>query len=148
MDRDQLKPLLSRILGIEIEDVAVGSIEDVVGHDETTPDADCGVKESLRERITFLSTMPHGSSKDEDILKFTLRKLEEAHRALAKEARQMELEEEMVMLQKPDDVDLIAPEHEHLRLHIEHRSVSIEIRKREAIAYRRFCEIVRRELLD
>ena len=145
MDRDDLlKAVMARLLGGDI-DVINLSGEDQ--HDEMSSDADCGVKDTLAEKKHHLSVMPNDDSSEEEILRYGLKKIDTAAKGMFKESRLAELQEEATMLNKPDEFDLMAPEHEHTRLHIEERSLGVEIQKRDAAVFRRLHQIVTKALL-
>ena len=144
MNRDDiLKEVMARLMGGDAEIIDLDG-----GHDEHAEDINCGVRDSLNERRTHLSMMPNEDSPEKEIIQIGLKKLDAAAKGMFKEARLAELQEEAAMLTKPDDFDMEAPENEHIRLHIEERSISIEIRKREAMIFRRFHDILKKSLLE
>lgn len=144
LSQEQLRQILSSILGVtdaELEDAVAG----LALH--YADDSDCGVKDELQEKKTMLSLMPEPFSKDEKVIQYTVAALARAHQELSVETEQRTAHEEQMLMQKPDHLDLNDPAHEHLRLHIELRTIENEIRRREAITYRRFCEIVKEKLI-
>ena len=146
MSRDDiLKEVMARLMG---GDAAVDVLDLDGDHDEHAEDINSGVRDSLNERRTHLSMMPNEDSPEKEILQLGLKKIDETAKRMFKEARLAELQEEAAMLTKPDDFDLEAPENEHIRLHIEERSIFIEIRKREALIFRRFHDILKKSLLE
>jgi hypothetical protein len=110
--------------------------------------ADCDVEQDVAGMQTRLSDLPTAESADERIFEFALKHLRGAAKSMAKNARKQELELEMRLLDKPDEVDLSSEDYSHARLHVEQDTLRAEIQKREAVALLRFCDLVESLLPD
>lgn len=124
---DSLKELLERL--IESDDARVLH-------------ADCDVEQDVTTLQTRLAALPGEDSSGAAVLGFGLTHLRGAAKNMMKGARKQELELEMRLLDKPDDVDLSSDDHKHTRLHIEEETLQAEILKREGAALLRFCDLV------
>ena len=151
MNRDDLlKAVMARLMGGDNGDNSDIQLVDLTGedaHDEHSEEIDCGVEGELSSLQALLGAMPTEGSPDIYFIKWGLKKIDDAAKGIYKEARLAELQEEIQMLTKPDDFDLMSEEHKHIRLHIEERSMRIEARKRDAVIYRRFHDLVKKALL-
>jgi len=95
----------------------------------------CEVEQEILRLRTQLSDIPTKESSDAAILVYGADHLRVAAKTLIKEGRKKELELEMRMLDKPDDVDLGADENKHLAMHLEEEQLQAEGMKRKGNAF-------------
>lgn len=103
---------------------------------------DCQVEDDIRKKQVVLAGLPSKDTPDVDILKFVQVKLEETAKEFEKSARQIELTTELLML---NDMNKDSSEYEHLLLHLDSTALTVEILRREAQIYQRFCELLQHD---
>jgi len=123
-----LKELLDR-LGMDI-----GSAE--VAH------VGCTVENTITLLQTRIADIPTKDSPDSEVLSYALNIIRTGGKSLIKDARKKELELELRMLDKPDEVDLSSDEYQHMAKHLEEDQLQAEFGKREGQALLRFCDLI------
>ena len=127
-----LKELLSR-LGVDIDSAEVLQMG-------------CSAEQDIMRLQTKISNTPTKETADATLLAYCLEAIRKGGKSLVKEARKKELELEMRMLDKPDDVDLGSDEHKHIAMHLEEEQLQAEAGKREGTALLLFCDMVESKL--
>jgi hypothetical protein len=102
----------------------------------------CEVETQITRLQTKIADTPTKDTAKEALLAYGLEAIRKGGKALVKEARKKELELEMRMLDKPDDVDLGSDEYKHTALHLEEEQLQAEAGKREGQALLAFCDLV------
>lgn len=103
---------------------------------------DCNVEQDVANLRSRISEIPKKGDPDKAFLKYTLKRVRAAGKELVKSARKQELELEMRLLEKPDDIDLGADENRHIALHLEEEQLQAEGARREGQALLHFCDII------
>lgn len=121
-----LKSLLER-LGIDPEALSIS-------------DLGYAVEQDVARLRTQIGQVPSPDDKDEKLFKYVLAAIRHAAQELVKGARKRELELELRLLDKPDEVDLQSEEWKHTALHLEAEQLAAEIDRRKGEAFLRFCK--------
>lgn len=89
-----------------------------------------------------LAELPTETSDEGTLFAFCLEHLRKASKGVYNEGRKRELELEIRMLSKPDDVDLGSEENQHITRYLEAEQLSAELSKRKGTALLRFCDVI------
>lgn len=127
-----LKELFDRI-GLDLESAEVVHLN-------------CEIEQNNTRLQAKIAVTPTKESSDADVLKYCLDAIRKGGKGLIKEGRKKELELEMRLLDKPDDVDLGSDEHKHTALHLEEEQLQALAGKREGKALLLFCDLVESRL--
>jgi len=100
------------------------------------------IEQDVARARTLVQEVPSSDASDEDIITFMLDHLRGSGKVMLKNARKSELELEMALLDKPEEVDLGSDQHRQAALHVELDQLVIERHKRIAGALLRFCDLV------
>jgi hypothetical protein len=106
----------------------------------------CEVEQTNKRLQTKIANTPTKESSQADVLAYCLEVIRKGGKTLVKEARKKELELEMRLLDKPDEVDLGSDEHKHTALHLEEEQLQAEAGKREGAVLLLFCDLVESRL--
>jgi len=115
---------------------------DKLGVDTEVLHLGCNVEQNIARLRSQISEVPAKDSPEDKTVKFTLDFIRSAAKTMVKDARRKELELEMQLLEKPDEVDLESEEHRHVALHLEEEQLQAEAMKRQGEAILRFCTII------
>lgn len=102
----------------------------------------CNVEQDIARLRTQIDQVPSKEDGRKSLVNFVLAEMRHAGNELVKGARKRELELEIRMLDKPDDVDLGSEEWKHAAQHIEEEQLGAELDKRKGEAFLRFCDLV------
>jgi hypothetical protein len=103
---------------------------------------DCSVEQNIARYKGLLTEIPGVEAPSKELVSFTLGNLRDAAKEMVKDGKRKELELEMRLLDKPDDVDLGSEEHKHTAMHIEEEQLAAEVAKRKGDALLRFCDLI------
>jgi hypothetical protein len=101
----------------------------------------CGIEDTIASQKAALTLLPALASSDEIVMEWAVARLRQTGTEAAIESRKQELQLELRMLEKPDDVDLASPEYEHARQHLDSDTLTVEIRKREGVLWQRAADL-------
>ena len=106
----------------------------------------CAAEQNITRLQTKIADTPTKGSPDSAVIAYGLEIIRKGGKSLVKDARKKELELEMRLLDKPDDVDLGSEEHRHTAMHLEEEQLQAEAGKREGQALLQFCDLVESRL--
>lgn len=135
---DKLKDFLRRLL--ETENVHVIPLD---GKGAAVDGAEGSVLEDLDSLKENLAKIPGQDAPTKTIVDFGLEFLTNLAREFARDGQVKDLEAKLFLAKKPDDVDLDAEEHAHMKLRLEHRQLLALKLLRDAEALSRFITVVR-----
>lgn len=104
---------------------------------------DCDVEEDIEHLTQKIAGVPAADAPLDQIVAYGIERVATLARMLSKEGRAKELEHDLEMARKPDDLDLDADEHRHTRLHFERDKLSAQGMRKEGAALSRFLEVIR-----
>lgn len=102
----------------------------------------CSVEQDIASLRARLSDFPDPEKEESRVLQYGLDAIRRSAKSMLKAARKQELEIEMRLLDKPDEVDLESEEWEHARLHIEQEQLQAEALRREGKLMAKFADLV------
>lgn len=108
----------------------------------------CSVEQDIAGLRARLSDFPDPETEERRVLEYGLGAIRRSAKSMVKAARKQELEIEMRLLEKPDEVDLDSEEWEHARLHIEQEQLQAEALRREGKLMAKFADLVESMLDD
>lgn len=116
------------------------------GNVNVLPLNNCDAEANISRLQAKMADTPDLEASVSEIRKFAIDHIRRGAKEMKKSSRKRELEMEMRMLDKPDNIDLGAEENKHFAQHIEEEQLQSAVMKREAEALLKFCDLFDAEL--